>query len=99
LIKDRGVSSQKLELDLSKSFAENGISIDRIILINAVATHLDHLSCYNAIDIALDTTPWSSATTAFECWGMGVPLVSIYGDTMSGRMSSSIAILLAFQTS
>lgn len=40
--------------------------------------------------MALDTTPWSCATTAFEALGMGVPFVAIRGDTTSGRMSSSI---------
>jgi predicted O-linked N-acetylglucosamine transferase (SPINDLY family) len=48
------------------------------------------LDSYNAIDIALDTTPWSGATTAFEALGMGVPLVAICGDTTSGRMSTSV---------
>jgi predicted O-linked N-acetylglucosamine transferase (SPINDLY family) len=38
----------------------------------------------------LDATPWSSATTAFDALGMGVPLVAIKGGCMSARMSSSI---------
>jgi predicted O-linked N-acetylglucosamine transferase (SPINDLY family) len=48
------------------------------------------MSCYNLIDIALDTTPWSSATTGFDALGMGVPLVAIRGSKPSARMGSSL---------
>ena len=50
----------------------------------------EHLEHYNYIDIALDTTPWSSATTGFEALGMGVPLVAIRGSVMAARMGSSL---------
>jgi predicted O-linked N-acetylglucosamine transferase (SPINDLY family) len=68
----------------------NGVNPSRIYFIPPVDTHFDHLDSYNAIDIALDTTPWSGATTAFEALGMGVPLVAICGDTTSSRMSTSV---------
>ena len=45
---------------------------------------------YNLIDYALDSTPWSSATTGFDALGMGVPLLAIQGQTIASRMSSSL---------
>jgi predicted O-linked N-acetylglucosamine transferase (SPINDLY family) len=50
----------------------------------------EHLRTYNQIDVALDTTPWSSASTGFDALAMGVPLVAIRGDCASARMSSSL---------
>lgn len=91
VIKDRGTVSQRFRTRVEEYLKAEGIESSRLFYVGPVATHLEHLSCYNAIDIALDTTPWSSATTAFETLGMGVPLVSIFGDTTSGRMSASVA--------
>ena len=54
------------------------------------ANWADHMQLYNAVDIALDSTPWSSATTAFDALVMGVPLMAIQGLTASARMSSSV---------
>jgi predicted O-linked N-acetylglucosamine transferase (SPINDLY family) len=90
VIKDKGcycsVSCRRIEDTLQSM----GVDPSRIYFFGPVASQLDHLDSYNAIDIALDTTPWSSATTAYEALGMGVPLVPIFGDTTSGRMSTSV---------
>jgi predicted O-linked N-acetylglucosamine transferase (SPINDLY family) len=48
------------------------------------------MALYNQLDVALDTTPWSSATTGFDALAMGVPLVAIRGGSTSARMSASI---------
>jgi predicted O-linked N-acetylglucosamine transferase (SPINDLY family) len=90
VIKDRGVQCQTSCKRIEDTMEGNGVNPDRIYFIAPVDTHFDHLDSYNAIDIALDTTPWSGATTAFEALGMGVPLVAICGDTTSGRMSTSV---------
>jgi predicted O-linked N-acetylglucosamine transferase (SPINDLY family) len=50
----------------------------------------DHVDCYNILDVALDTTPWSSATTGFEALAMGAPLVAIKGGCTAARMSTSL---------
>lgn len=90
VIKDRGVHCQTSCKRIADKLGSNGVNPDRIYFIAPVDTHFDHLDSYNAIDIALDTTPWSGATTAFEALGMGVPLVAICGDTTSSRMSTSV---------
>jgi len=50
----------------------------------------DHVDCYNILDVVLDTTPWSSATTGFEALAMGAPLVAIKGGCTAARMSTSL---------
>lgn len=90
IIKGKGSGSPVVQQRLMACFETAKIDPSRIIFANAVPSQQEHLDYYNKIDIALDTTPWSGATTAFEALGMGVPLIGIRGDTTSGRMSSSV---------
>ena len=55
---------------------KHGITQDRIVFI---ATDVNHLECYNYIDIALDTFPHTGGTTTCETLWMGVPLVTLVG--------------------
>ena len=42
------------------------------------------------MDVALDPIPYGGATTTAEALWMGVPVVSMQGDGMVGRMSTSL---------
>jgi predicted O-linked N-acetylglucosamine transferase (SPINDLY family) len=90
VIKDRGTLCPTTCVRIEDTLQKLGVDTGRVYLFGPVGSHHEHLDSYNAIDIALDTTPWSGATTAFEALGMGVPLVAICGDTTSGRMSTSV---------
>lgn len=90
LIKDRLCADDPSCQRILAAMTEAGVSADRIRFLGATATHQKHLETYNRIDIALDATPWSSATTGFDALKMGVPLVAIRGQCMAARMSSSL---------
>ncbi|WP_457767765.1 tetratricopeptide repeat protein [Cyanobium sp. ULC084] len=90
LIKDRLTASALVRQRIEDSLAQCGVDPERLLYLPLTSSWEEHMDCYNLIDIALDTTPWSSATTGFDALGMGVPLVAIRGSTTSARMSSTL---------
>ncbi len=69
---------------------KRGVSRDRIQVIPRTDSWDSHMDLYNDIDIALDTTPLASGTTAFDALLMGTPLVSHCTNWIGGRLSASI---------
>lgn len=49
-----------------------------------------HLARYTVADLALDTNPYTSHTTASDSLWMGCPLVALCGETFAARVSGSI---------
>lgn len=79
---------------ISAFLSAKNIDPARVHFYPHLASREEHLNAYNAIDVALDATPWSSSTTGFEALAMGVPLIAICGSCTSARMSSSIVSAL-----
>ncbi len=73
-----------------QQFNRRGINQDRITLHTANNTIEQHLNEYNKIDIALDTSPYNGTTTTLEALWMGVPVLTLKGNTHASRVSSSI---------
>ncbi|MDA1089810.1 MAG: tetratricopeptide repeat protein [Proteobacteria bacterium] len=76
---------------LQDRFTANGISPSRITLLGAMDSFHDHLAHYNKADIALDTFPFSGATTTFQSLWMGVPVISLMGERFIGRMGGALS--------
>jgi predicted O-linked N-acetylglucosamine transferase (SPINDLY family) len=68
-------------------FEQQGISRERLILLNRQAKHF---SIYNDIDIALDTLPSSGMASTCNALWMGIPVVTLAGNLRSGRVGASI---------
>lgn len=67
-----------------------GVDSSRIHVLQRCHDWYDHMQCYNSIDIALDTTPLASGTTAFDALYMGCCFVAHSSDWIGGRLSASI---------
>ena len=84
------LSTRTISNRILDRFEKNNVSLDRINLISEKESFYDHLARYNQVDIALDTFPFSGATTTFQALWMGVPVISLLGDRFITRMGGSI---------
>ena len=69
-------------------FAQAGIGEDRLIL-EGPSPHAELLGSYGRVDIALDPIPYSGGLTTLESLWMGVPVVTLPGETFASRHSAS----------
>jgi len=53
------------------------------------AHRLDYLKYYHRIDVGLDTLPYNGHTTTLDSLWMGVPVVTLMGETVVGRAGFS----------
>lgn len=75
---------------LIERFAERGIAPERLLIEHKAPANGHRIKVYDRIDIALDPFPYSGATTTCEALWMGVPVVTLKGDCLAGRHSTSI---------
>ena len=71
-------------------FARHGIHADRLTLDSADESATDHLARYHAVDISLDPFPFNGSTTSFESLYMGVPVLTLAGESMVSRWGATI---------
>ncbi|HEX2838523.1 MAG TPA: hypothetical protein VHN77_10390 [Phycisphaerales bacterium] len=63
---------------------------DRYELLEPRTTIEEHLAGYARVDIALDTLPYHGTTTTCEAMFMGVPVITLEGDTHVSRVGISL---------
>ena len=66
-----------------------GVAPERLVFAPP-AQHVDHLARYGVADLAVDTFPCTSHTTASDALWMGCPLVTITGETFAARVATSL---------
>lgn len=72
-----------------ETFGAHGVSADRIDFVPPAA--MDRVQpFYQSIDLSLDTIPFNGGLTTFESLWMGVPIITLVGDTFTSRQSESI---------
>jgi predicted O-linked N-acetylglucosamine transferase (SPINDLY family) len=65
---------------------DEGIDLARVRFHPRVGM-IDYLALHNEIDLCLDTFPYSGGTTTFHALYMGVPTLTMAGNTMAGRQT------------
>jgi len=74
-------------------FEAAGVKPDRIEFVGR-CSRLDYLNRYREIDICLDTFPYNGHTTSLDALWMGVPTVTLAGETVVGRAGACQAMNL-----
>lgn len=84
-----GMRDARLAADVRARFAREGIAEDRLVLRPRAAIG-EYLAFHHEVDLLLDSFPYAGATTTcFGLW-MGVPTVTLAGNTVPARVGVSL---------
>jgi predicted O-linked N-acetylglucosamine transferase (SPINDLY family) len=70
------------------TFETHGVSRDRVEFV-APRDRRGYFELYHGVDVALDTFPYNGHTTSLDALYMGVPVVTLMGDSPVGRAGMS----------
>lgn len=75
--------------DLLQRLSQAGIAPNRVSLHSGTQTAA-YLNAHNEVDLILDTFPYPGGTTTSEALWMGVPTVTLQGDSLLARQGASM---------
>jgi predicted O-linked N-acetylglucosamine transferase (SPINDLY family) len=75
--------------NLRRAAARSNVAPERLVFAPRKPL-ADYLAAYRLADLALDTFPYTSHTTASDALWMGCPLVTRVGETFASRVAGSI---------
>ena len=78
--------------NLLREAAARGIASERIIFAPFVQSRAEHLARLQLADLALDPSPYNSHSTGIDLLWAGVPMITLLGDTFSGRVGASLLL-------
>ena len=90
ILKAKGFGDRETKDCVAGVFTEKGIDSGRIELLAHETSFSGHLGLYNRIDIALDPFPYNGTTTTCEALWMGVPVITLAGNTHASRVGMSL---------
>ncbi|MBS1709717.1 MAG: tetratricopeptide repeat protein [Armatimonadetes bacterium] len=91
ILKAQALDEPASRKHLLAQFAAQGVTADRIELYGRLESYQAHLELYNRVTVALDPFPYHGTTTTCEAYSMGVPVVSLVGETHQARVGLSLA--------
>ncbi|MBM3597361.1 MAG: tetratricopeptide repeat protein [Alphaproteobacteria bacterium] len=93
LLRDASLGKPANQARTRAAFARRGVAEHRLIL-RTSQHHAEHLAGYAEVDIALDPFPATGGMTTLEALWMGVPVVTLLGNSASARSTASIVSAL-----
>ncbi|MFB9289301.1 tetratricopeptide repeat protein [Pseudoduganella plicata] len=70
-------------------FAEEGIALSRLEF-KPRASLCEYFYLHHKVDVCLDTFPYAGGTTTMQALWMGIPLLTLAGDTLAGRSAAGV---------
>ncbi len=90
LLKSMPLADPHVQARVLAAFASEGVAAERLEFAAHSATTEEHLAAYSRIDIALDPVTYNGTTTTCEALWMGVPVVTLFGETHAARVGTSL---------
>jgi predicted O-linked N-acetylglucosamine transferase (SPINDLY family) len=95
-IKNKHISCTTTRNALLQRLSNVGITPERLIL-EGQSSREAYLATYADVDIMLDTFPFPGGTTTCEALWMGVPTLTLTGNTLLGRQGTSMLCCVGLQ--
>ena len=89
LLKAPQLASAQVRQSLQARFKAHGLVGERLVL-QGPSSRTEYLQAYAQVDIALDPFPFTGGTTSAEGLWMGVPMLTLAGDSMVARQGVSL---------
>lgn len=96
LIQSAGLDEMDLANSVRSSFEHRGVNIDRLTL-NGWTDMQGFLALGSQADIALDPFPFNGGVTTCHALWMGLPVVTLCGETAASRIGASILTHVGLQ--
>ena len=96
LLKHQSFDNTETCESFSNQFRKMGISRDRLIFLGYTQDINQYLEAYSLIDISLDPMPFGGGATTYESTWMGVPVLTMVGEGIMGRLTGSIMTRLGY---
>ncbi len=90
ILKGNGFEEDDVQKIQLARFATYHIAPHQIIFLGRTSSNQEHFLCYQQIDLALDTFPYCGTTTTCEALWMGVPVLTLVGDSHVSRVGYSL---------
>jgi len=84
-----GLGLESLHEEYRARFAAAGVAPERIEL-RGFQSFRDYLALHGAVDLMLDTFPYTGGTTTCHALWMGVPVISLAGNSTASRGGASL---------
>ena len=88
-LQDKYLGYAAARMSLEQRLAAVGIAPERVAMYGRIP-HKDYLATYAEVDLVLDTFPFCGGTTTCEALWMGVPTLTLAGQTLVSRQGASM---------
>jgi predicted O-linked N-acetylglucosamine transferase (SPINDLY family) len=83
-------NNERFKVNLTIEFKKRGIDSMKIIFAPRVELMADHLARYTLADLFLDTCPYNAHTTTLDSLKVGVPVLTLKGQSFPSRVAASL---------
>lgn len=88
-LKSNNLRLQSERQRVAEFFRQRGVDPQRLVL-EGMSSFAQMKKCYEWVDIALDTFPYSSGSTTINALFQGVPVIAIDGQDWRGRSTAAV---------
>ena len=83
------IEEKEIKLNLIKEISHRGIDSKRLIFGDRIPRS-EYLARFKVTDLFLDTRPYNAGTTASDALRMGLPVLTLKGESFNSREASSV---------